>query len=188
MSMATPARTQRVRTVVEPVVVAAGLVLDDLEMSPAGRRTVVRVTIDLDDDAVGGLDLDTLAEVAREISAALDTDSPVTGEYTLEVSTPGTGRPLTEVRHFRRARTRLVRLTLRAGPEVFGRLTEVVAGDPSAPGSVTPTTLTLSPVDAATGRDVVGELIHIPLANVASAAVEVELTRAPTGDDADEES
>lgn len=179
--MATPARTQRVRTVVEPVVMAAGLVLEDLQMSPAGPRTVVRVTIDLGDDAVGGLDLDTLAGVARQISAALDADSPVAGEYTLEVSTPGTGRPLTEVRHFRRARTRLVRLTLLGGAGVLGRLVDVV-GD-----SLNLSTLTLSPVDAATGRAVVGDPIHIPLADVASATVEVELTRAPTGDDEDED-
>lgn len=175
--MATPAGIQRVRTVVEPVVTAAGLVLEDLEISPAGRRTVVRVTIDLGEDAVGGLDLDTLAAASRAISAALDEDSPVPGVYTLEVSTPGTSRPLTEPRHFRRARTRLVRLSLREGPEVLGRLVEA-----------TDDVLTLSPVDAATSRDVAGDPIHIPLANVASAAVEVELTHATAGDDADEES
>ena len=170
--MATPASTELVRTVVEPVVVAAGLVLEDLEVSPAGRRTVVRVTIDLGDDAVGGLDLDTLAEVARSVSAALDETSPVNGEYTLEVSTPGTSRPLTQLRHFKRARTRLVRLTLRDGTAAFGRLAAVEG-----------TELTFSPVDAATSRDVAGDPLTIAFADIASAAVEVELTRARAGED-----
>ncbi|QTE30584.1 ribosome maturation factor RimP [Pengzhenrongella sicca] len=183
--MATPASTQRVRTAVEPVVTAAGLVLDGLEISAAGRRTVVRVTIDLAEDAVGSLDLDTLAAVSREVGAALDAASPVPGEYTLEVSTPGTSRPLTEPRHFKRARTRLVRLNLREGVAAFGH----VSG--SAFGRITDVTdgrLTLSPVDAATGRDVTGVPTHIALADITSAAVEVELTHAPAGDDPDEES
>ena len=183
--MATPASTQRVRTAVEPVVTAAGLVLDGLEISAAGRRTVVRVTIDLDDDAVGSLDLDSLAAVAREIGAALDTTSPVPGEYTLEVSTPGTSRPLTEPRHFRRARTRLVRLTLTTGVAAFGRVTGSAFGRIT---EVTDSVVTLSPVDAASGRDVVGEPTHIALGDITSAAVEVELTHAPAGDDPDEES
>ena len=170
--MATPASTQRVRTVVEPVVRAAGLVLDDLEVSPAGRRTVVRVTIDLADDAVGGLDLDTLAGVARAVGDALDETSPVNGEYTLEVSTPGTSRPLTEVRHFKRARTHLVRLTLHDGSARFGRIVAVEGDD-----------LLLSPVDAATGHDVTGDHFTIPLAGIANAAVEVELSRARAGED-----
>lgn len=174
--MATPASTERVRAVVEPIVTAAGLVLEGLEVIPAGRRTVVRVTIDLGDDAVGGLDLDTLAEVARSVGDGLDVTSPVHGEYTLEVSTPGTGRPLTELRHFRRARTRLVRLVLRGGSMAFGRLTAVTGG-----------TLVLAPVDAATGRDVAGDPTHIPLADVASASIEVELSRARAGDDVDGE-
>lgn len=113
-----------VRGVVEPVVTAAGLVLEDVHVSAAGRRSVVRVVVDLA-DGIGGIDADTLGAVSRDISAALDRTDPVKGAYTLEVSSPGTGRPLTELRHFRRARTRLVRLTLHDGSTVHGRLTEV---------------------------------------------------------------
>jgi ribosome maturation factor RimP len=173
--MATPASTARVRAVVEPVVDAAGLALEDLEVTPAGRRSVVRVTIDLDEDSVGSLDLDTLSEVSRQIGAALDESEPVHGEYTLEVSTPGTSRPLTEPRHFKRARTRLVRLRLRTGGEALGRLREVAAG-----------TLELGPVDPATLRDVAGDPTFIPLADVASGQVEVELSRTRSGDDVDD--
>lgn len=121
-----PGPASRVHDVLAPVVAAAGLVLEDVAVAPAGRRSVVRVVIDLD-DAVGSLDLDTLGEVSREISAALDAADPVRGAYTLEVTTPGTDRPLTELRHFRRARTRLVTLTLTDGTTVAGRLTDADA-------------------------------------------------------------
>jgi ribosome maturation factor RimP len=120
---------QQVREVVEPVVAAAGLYLEDVEVARAGRRSVVRITVDLDEDAVGSLDSDTLAEVSRDVSAALDRHDPVRGEYLLEVSSPGTSRPLTEPRHFRRARTRLVRLALRDGRTVQGRLVAVTDDD-----------------------------------------------------------
>ena len=112
-----------VREVVEPVVTAAGLVLEDVHVSAAGRRSVVRVVVDLA-DGVGGIDADTLGTVSRDVSAALDRHDPIRGAYTLEVSTPGTDRPLTEPRHFRRARTRLVRLSLRDGGTVHGRLVD----------------------------------------------------------------
>jgi ribosome maturation factor RimP len=113
-----------VREVVGPVVAAAGLHLEDVAVSRAGRRSVVRVVVDLDEDAVGSLDSDRLGEVSRDVSAALDREDPVRGEYVLEVTTPGTSRPLTELRHFRRARTRLVHLVLRDGRTVGGRLVE----------------------------------------------------------------
>ncbi|WP_182114095.1 ribosome maturation factor RimP [Actinotalea sp. JY-7885] len=164
-----PTPAQRVRQAVEPAVTAAGLVLEDVAVKPAGRRTVVRVVVDLDDDALGSLDLDTVGEVSRDVSAALDAADPVKGEYVLEVSTPGTDRPLTELRHFRRARTRLVRLTLRDGSVVTGRLAEADADgyvlDPAPDGVATRTTL--APADVVRGQ------------------VEVELTRlADTGHDA----
>lgn len=113
---------EKVREVVEPVVSAAGLFLEDVVVGRAGRRSVVRVVIDLEEDALGSLDLDALGEVSRAVSEALDRHDPVRGEYVLEVSTPGTDRPLTELRHFRRARTRLVRLVLHDGSVVRGRL------------------------------------------------------------------
>lgn len=115
-----------VREVVGPVVTGAGLWLEDVQVSRAGARSVVRITLDLPEDAVGSLDSDTLGEASREVSAALDADDVVPGVYTLEVSTPGTSRPLTQPRHFRRARTRLVTLQLADGGSVTGRLTDVV--------------------------------------------------------------
>src|SRR5450830_1767323 len=95
--MVTPGATERVRQVVGPVVDGADLYLEDVVVSPAGRQSVVRIIVDLPEDVTGGLDLDRLAEVSRAVSAALDGTDAIGGAYTLEVSTPGTGRPLTEV-------------------------------------------------------------------------------------------
>jgi len=123
MVSANPAVAQRVRATVEPAVAAAGLFLEGVVIGTAGRRSLVRVVVDLPDDALGSLGSEQLADVSRGISAAMDAQDPVRGAYVLEVSTPGTDRPLTELRHFMRARTRLVRLTLRDGSTLPGRLT-----------------------------------------------------------------
>ena len=99
----------RVRAVIEPVVAGAGYDLEDLSLSRAGRRHVLRVLVDTD----GGISLDDVAIVSREISAALDAAEEsggelLSGEYQLEVGSPGIDRPLTEPRHWRRNVGRLV--------------------------------------------------------------------------------
>jgi ribosome maturation factor RimP len=117
-----PVSRARLAAAVEPVVAAAGYDLEELAVSRAGRRYVVRVTVDAD----GGVSLDAVAVVSRALSAALD-EVPETGgelvpgEYTLEVSSPGVDRPLTLPRHWRRNVGRLV--TVRAGQrQVTGRV------------------------------------------------------------------
>src|SRR3954454_12087963 len=96
---------ERVRTALEPVVTAAGFDLEDVAVTAAGRRSVIRVIVDRD----GGVDMDAIAAVSRVVSDALD-NSDATGDtpYTLEVTSPGVDRPLTEPRHWRRAAGRLV--------------------------------------------------------------------------------
>ncbi|WP_433296867.1 ribosome maturation factor RimP [Actinoplanes sp. CA-030573] len=99
----------RVRAVIEPVIERAGYDLEDVSISRAGRRHVVRVLVDTD----GGINLDDVAVVSREISAALDEADErggevLAGEYQLEVGSPGVDRPLTQPRHWRRNRGRLV--------------------------------------------------------------------------------
>ncbi|MGN6473028.1 MAG: ribosome maturation factor RimP [Mycobacteriales bacterium] len=93
------------RPTVEPVVAAAGYDLEDVVVSAAGRRSVVRVIVDRD----GGIDLDEVAEVSRAVSEALDAAGAFgNSAYTLEVTSPGVDRPLTEPRHWRRNIGRLV--------------------------------------------------------------------------------
>ena len=111
---------ERLRTVVEPVVEQAGFDLDDLVVTPAGKRRLVRVVLDAD----GGVTLDQCAEVSRDVSRALD-DADTLGDqpYTLEVSSRGVSRPLTLPRHWRRSVGRLVAVSLRDGGTVRGRVT-----------------------------------------------------------------
>ena len=111
---------------IEPAVVAAGYDLEELVVTPAGRRIVVRVVVDRD----RGVTLDDIAEVSRAVSEVLDANDDGMGRtpYVLEVTSPGVDRPLTEQRHWRRNTGRLV--TVRVGPaghaaEVTGRVTAV---------------------------------------------------------------
>jgi ribosome maturation factor RimP len=106
------ADAEQVTALARPVIGAAGLDLEAVRVTSAGRRTVLRVVVDGD----GGVSLDDIALVSRELSAVLDA-SPVMGEqpWTLEVSSPGVDRPLTEPRHWRRAMGRLVTVPLMGG-------------------------------------------------------------------------
>jgi ribosome maturation factor RimP len=117
------ARRTRLRAVITPVVEAAGYDLEDLVVSRAGRRHLVRVVVDGDD----GVSLDEVADVSRAVSEALDADEAgrgdvIAGEYVLEVSSPGVDRPLTQPRHWRRNIGRLVAVPAGAG-RVTGRIT-----------------------------------------------------------------
>jgi ribosome maturation factor RimP len=96
------------RPLVEPAVTSAGYDLEDVVVSSAGRRSVVRVIVDRD----GGIDIDSVADISRAVSEALDAANAF-GEtaYTLEVTSPGVDRPLTEPRHWRRNIGRLVETT-----------------------------------------------------------------------------
>jgi ribosome maturation factor RimP len=117
------ASTARLRELVAPEVAAVGYDLEDLSVTAAGKRSVVRVVVDKD----GGVTLDDVADVSRTIGDVLDrvdeTDPGLLGAaYVLEVSSPGVDRPLTEPRHWRRNVKRLVTATLREGAPVTGRV------------------------------------------------------------------
>ena len=106
-----------------PVVAAAGAELEELAVSKAGRRSVVRVVIDGD----AGVTLDDVATVSRALSEALDEldarePALLAGAYVLEVSSPGVDRPLTAPRHWRRNLSRLVTVHLADGTSVTGRV------------------------------------------------------------------
>jgi len=115
-----PVDAERVAALLEPVVSALGMDLEGVRVTSAGRRRVLRIVLDAD----GGVSLDDIAVVSRDLSAALD-DSTVMGDqpYTLEVSSPGVDRPLTERRHWRRAIGRLVVAPLIAAGNGEGRAT-----------------------------------------------------------------
>jgi ribosome maturation factor RimP len=112
---------ERLLALLRPVVTGAGYDLEDVTITAAGRRSLVRVTVDAD----GGIDLDAVAEVSRAVSDTIDrAGSVLGGSYVLEVSSPGVDRPLTEPRHWRRATGRLVSTTA-DGASVTGRISSV---------------------------------------------------------------
>jgi ribosome maturation factor RimP len=151
---------QDLRTRLAPVVEAAGYDLEDLVVTPAGKRRLVRLVVDKD----GGVTLDECAELSRQVSPALDEADEALGQgaYTLEVSSPGVARPLTAPRHWRRSLGRLVRVTRTEGAAVTGRL---VAVD-----------------DEGVELEVDGARLTIALAQVAKAVVQVELSRQTPAD------
>jgi ribosome maturation factor RimP len=109
--------------IIEPVVAAAGFDLEAVSVSRAGRRHIVRLIVDAD----GGVGLDAVADLSRDVSIALDaaearTGELITGEYDLEVSSPGVDRPLTQPRHWRRNIGRLVAVAAEER-QVTGRVT-----------------------------------------------------------------
>lgn len=137
--------------------------VEAVELTPAGKRRVLRVAVDKD----GGVTLDDVADATREISRVLDEESDVMGElpYTLEVTSRGVDRPLTLPRHWRRNADRLVKVTRADGTEVTGRIT--------------------SSDDTAVTLDVDGEPTEVAYADVAKALVQIEFNRksAPSNTD-----
>jgi ribosome maturation factor RimP len=119
------ANPERVRAVVAPVVASAGLDLEDLSVTAAGRRRLLRIAVDRD----GGVSLDDVAAVSQRVSAALDSSDVMGGQpYVLEVGSPGVGRPLTHPKHWRRAVGHLVEVTLVGGSSISGRVLVVDDG------------------------------------------------------------
>ena len=117
--------TARLTGWIGPVVEGAGYDLEELVVTPAGRRSVVRVVVDRD----RGVTLDDIAEVSRAVSEVARRQRRRHGRapYVLEVTSPGVDRPLTAQRHWRRNVGRLV--TVAVGPagsadEVTGRITD----------------------------------------------------------------
>lgn len=108
-----------IESVVRGAVAGTGFELESLEEVRAGQRWLVRVIVDSD----AGVGLDDIATVSRAVSLVLDErDELLGGPYTLEVTSPGVDRPLTQPRHWRRNRLRLVRAVLVDGAELVGRI------------------------------------------------------------------
>lgn len=98
-----------------------GLDLEAVELTPAGKRRVLRIAVDKD----GGPTLDDVAAATRAINEVIDaTDAMGEQPYTLEVTSRGVDRPLTDPRHWRRNRSRLVKVTLNDGNVVTGRIAD----------------------------------------------------------------
>ena len=150
----------RIAEVIRPVVAAAGMDLESVRVTAAGRRRLLRVVVDSD----RGVSLDDAADVSRELSAALDA-AAVMGDfpYTLEVSSPGVDRPLTDDRHWRRAVGRLVQVTVTDSDGARSVSGRIAAAD----------------ADGVT-LDVEGARRHFPRAVLGPGAIQVEFGHPPS--------
>ena len=169
---------EQIRPAVEGPLRDLGLLVEDVAVTPAGKRRLVRIWIDrvVDDtgdttSTIAPLTLDEVADATRAVSDALD-ETGVMGEqpYTLEVGSPGIDRPLTHPRHFRRNVSRLVTLTPLEGPAVTGR---IVAAGPDEVSLEVPAT-----------KKEPARSLQLAYAEVSRAVVQVEFSR-PAGDDDD---
>lgn len=116
----------RLKALLEPAVLANRLYLEDVSIHVAGSHRTVHVVVDLPQEETGGVSLDAIADVSRSLSDILDNDPYDDGRpYDLEVSSPGVGRPLTEPRHWHRARGRMVKVNVIQGENVMGRIASV---------------------------------------------------------------
>jgi ribosome maturation factor RimP len=154
MPVSTDQTRDRLAEVLTEPLADNGLDVEAIELTPAGRRRLLRVAVDKD----GGVTMDDIADATKEVSRLLD-DSDVMGEqpYTLEVTSPGTDRPLTLPRHWRRNQDRLVKVTTSDGGTVTGR----VRGSD----------------DRCVRLDVDGRQQELAYTDVAKARVEIEFNR-----------
>jgi ribosome maturation factor RimP len=103
----------------EPPIEALGYELVDLEFAQAGRGGILRIFIDRRaPDSGAGITVDDCANVSHAVSQVLETQDPIKGHYTLEVSSPGFDRILRTRAHFERF----------VGERIFAELKLPIAG------------------------------------------------------------
>ncbi|HRD09562.1 MAG TPA: ribosome maturation factor RimP [Candidatus Nanopelagicaceae bacterium] len=138
-----------------PAVTQAGFVLEEVTVTPVGKRRLVAVVVDCEDRNPS---LDEVTVVSKEVSAILDNYTQM-GEmpFTLEVTTPGIDRPLTLGRHWKKNIGRLVKITPKTGEKYIGRIASVK--------------------DNAVTIEIKGKESEISFAEISRAQIEVEFNR-----------
>lgn len=114
---------------IEPILAEQGLELDSLDVTPIGKRRILKVTVDGEGPQGRGPLVDDIASAANAISAALD-ESPAVGAapFTLEVSSRGVSKPLTDIKHYRRNLGRLVKVNV-GETQLLGRILGVAESE-----------------------------------------------------------
>jgi len=100
---------QEIIRLLEPTIDRLGYELTDVELKLGGRSGLLRLYIDKE----GGVDIDDCEAVSHQVSAILDVEDPIPGNYTLEVSSPGLDRTLTKPAHFKRFMGEDIKVRLR---------------------------------------------------------------------------
>lgn len=98
--------TEKIASLIMPVIERAGMELVDLEYRKEGSGWVLRIFIDM----VGGVTLDDCTEISREVDAILDSEDVIPHQYSLEVSSPGLNRPLKKEADFKRFAGKLAKV------------------------------------------------------------------------------
>lgn len=112
-------RKEEISAAITPALTALGFYLEDLNISSAGKRSLLTVIVDADRH----LSLDEVTQATKAISEIVE-NIPALGAtpFTLEVTSPGVDRPLTKPRHWRKNINRLVKIILQDGKEIKGRI------------------------------------------------------------------
>lgn len=97
---------RRIRSVITPTIEALGFELVRVRLM-SGKKSTLQIMAERPE---GGIEVDECARISRAVSAALDVEDPISGEYVLEVSSPGIDRPLTRLKDFERYADYEVRL------------------------------------------------------------------------------
>ena len=110
---------EEIAVAITPAIEAAGCYLEEVTLTPAGKHKIMTVIVDGDTN----LSLDQVTAVSKEVSAIVEV-LPALGDtpFTLEVTSPGVDRPLTNPRHWRKNHGRLINVTLHDEKSVKGRI------------------------------------------------------------------
>ena len=152
-----PDAVEQIRQILDPILESLGLDLWDLEFQKQGPKWLLRVYIDRE---IGGVTLNDCEAVSRDLGTALDVEDIIPHAYTLEVSSPGLDRTLTRPEHFVRFSGSAIKVKtfqkIRDEKVFRGKLLGMAGGTVK---------LELK----------TGEVLEIPLGDIAKASLEVEL-------------
>ena len=148
----------QIAELITPALHEAGYFLEEVNLVTPGNHRIVTVIV----DGESALNLDQVTVASKLVSELMDV-APFMGEtpFTLEVTSPGTDRPLTLPRHFTKNITRLLKVTKTDGAVVTGRITSNTDSD-----------VVLSVVEKKETKEVI-----VPIADIKRAVVEIEFNR-----------
>lgn len=155
-TMARAGIAQQVEALAVPIASRIGLEVVDVQVAGGGKTTVLRVLVDRPD---GGITVDECANVSESLSRQLDLYDLFAHAYTLEVSSPGLDRPLRTEADFRRFAGRRAEVVIH----------EPIEGQRKFRGQI------LGVVAAAVVLDIDGRQVHLPLEQMASARLTVDM-------------
>jgi len=117
-------KAEQLEALIAPAVEALGCELWTLDYITQKQDTILRLYIDKE----SGVSLDDCEKVSRQVSSIMDVEDPISGEYTLEVSSPGLDRPLTKLSHYQKCAGEKIKLQLRMAFEGRRKFVGFIAG------------------------------------------------------------